>query len=132
MYREDKSIEVGMTQEKNKRKLGAGMEQAVKEYLQAHGFEILEMNYWCRQGEIDIIAREAGYYVFVEVKYRNSEKCGSPAEAVGTAKQKRISMAAGYYLYSHNLGEFTPVRFDVASVLKNKITYYRDAFPFQL
>lgn len=121
-----------MTQEKNKRKLGASIEQAVKEYLIVHGFEILEMNYRCKQGEIDIIAKDAGYYVFVEVKYRNSEKCGSPAEAVGIAKQRRISRAARYYLYSHNLGEFTPVRFDVASVLKNKITYYKNAFTFQV
>lgn len=124
------AVEAGMTEERNKRKLGAKIEQAVKDYLLAHGFEILEMNYRCRQGEIDIIAREDGYYVFIEVKYRNSEKYGTPVEAVGTAKQKRISRAAQYYLYCHDLGEFTPVRFDVAGVLKNKITYYKNAFEF--
>lgn len=119
-----------MKEERNKRKLGAEAEQAVKEYLLAHGFEILEMNYRCRQGEIDIIAKEEGYYVFIEVKYRNSERYGIPAEAVGIAKQKRISRAAQFYLYCHNLGEFTPVRFDVASVMENKITYYKNAFEF--
>lgn len=119
-----------MIEEKNKRKLGAQVEQAVKQYLTAHGFQILEMNYRCKQGEIDIIAMEAGYYVFIEVKYRNSLEYGAPVEAVGTTKQKRISKAAQYYLYSHGLSEFTPVRFDVASVLENKITYYRNAFEF--
>lgn len=121
-----------MIEETNKRKLGTRIEGIVREYLTAHGFEILEMNYRCKQGEIDIVAREDGYYVFVEVKYRNSEKCGTPAEAVGIAKQKRISKVARYYLYCHNLGEFTPVRFDVASVLKNKITYYKNAFEFRI
>ena len=106
------------------------MEQAVKGYLADHGFEILEMNYRCRQGEVDIIAKEQEYYVFIEVKYRNTTKYGLPQEAVGTAKQRRICKAAQYYLYSHNLNEFTPVRFDVAAVLENKITYYKNAFEF--
>ena len=106
------------------------MEQAVKGYLADHGFEILEMNYRCRQGEVDNIAKEQEYYVFIEVKYRNTTKYGLPQEAVGTAKQRRICKAAQYYLYSHNLNEFTPVRFDVAAVLENKITYYKNAFEF--
>ena len=106
------------------------MEQAVKGYIVDHGFEILEMNYRCRQGEVDIIAKEQEYYVFIEVKYRNSTKYGLPQEAVGIAKQRRICKAAQYYLYSHSLNEFTPVRFDVAAVLENKITYYKNAFEF--
>lgn len=115
----------------NKRQLGARIEQMVKTYLTDHGFTILEMNYRCRQGEIDIIAKEGDYYVFVEVKYRNSGKYGFPAEAVGTSKQKRISRAAQYYLYHQGLGEFTPVRFDVASVFRDEITYLRNAFDFR-
>ncbi len=114
----------------NKRKLGGQVEEAVSDYLLAHGFEIIERNYRCRQGEIDIIAKEGGYYVFIEVKYRSKEDYGIPAEAVGTAKQRRISKVALQYLYSHNLGEDTPVRFDVAGVFQNKITYYRNAFAF--
>lgn len=119
-----------MIKESNKRRLGAKVEQVVKGYLAEHGFEILEMNYRCRQGEIDIIAKEQEYYVFIEVKYRNSTKYGLPQEAVGIAKQRRICKAAQYYLYSHSLSEFTPVRFDVAAVLENKITYYKNAFEF--
>lgn len=119
-----------MIKEQNKRKLGAKVEQLVRDYLSAHGFTILEMNYQCKQGEIDIIAKDKEYYVFIEVKYRNSTKYGTPHEAVGIAKQKRISKAAQYYLYSHRLDEATPVRFDVAAVLENKITYYKNAFDF--
>lgn len=119
-----------MINERNKRKLGARIEQTVKEYLLRHGFIILEMNYRCKQGEIDIIAQDEAYYVFIEVKYRSTVKYGAPQEAVGTAKQKRICKAAQYYLYSHNLSEFTPVRFDVAGILENKITYLKNAFDF--
>lgn len=119
-----------MIKANNKRQLGAKVEQLVREYLVMHGFTILEMNYRCKQGEVDIVAKDAIYYVFIEVKYRNSTQYGTPQEAVGYAKQKRISKAAQYYLYSHNLGECTPVRFDVAAVLKNKITYYKNAFDF--
>jgi putative endonuclease len=119
-----------MIREPNKRKLGAKAEQAVREYLSQHGIEIMEMNYRCRQGEVDVIARDDKYYVFIEVKYRNSNRYGSPQEAVGLAKQRRISKAAYYYLYSHGLGENTPVRFDVAAVLEDKITYIKNAFDY--
>lgn len=120
----------GMIKESNKRKLGAQVEQLVSEYLNLHGFTIIEMNYRCKQGEIDIVAKDQEYYVFIEVKYRNNKKYGTPQEAVGIAKQKRISKAAQYYLYSHGLDEATPVRFDVAAVLENKIMYYKNAFEF--
>ena len=121
-----------MLQEKNKRKIGSKVEQAVREYLSGHGFEILEMNYRCKQGEIDIIAKEDLYYVFIEVKYRTSTRYGFPQEAVGLSKQRRICSAARYYLYSNHIGESVPVRFDVAAVLEDKITYIRDAFPFRI
>lgn len=119
-----------MIRQSNRRRIGAEAEQLVKRYLAEHGFKILEMNYRCRQGEIDIIAKEEEYYVFIEVKYRTSTKYGMPQESVGIAKQRRICKAAQYYLYSQSLNEFTPVRFDVAAVLENKIVYYKNAFEF--
>ena len=121
-----------MRPKQNKRKLGAKVEQAVKQYLTERGFVILAMNYRCQQGEIDIVAREESYYVFIEVKYRSSTRYGFPQEAVGFVKQRRVCNAAKFYLYSHNLGESTPVRFDVAAVYKDQITYYKDAFSFCL
>lgn len=116
--------------EMNKRKLGAKAEQTIKDYLEKQGIFVLEMNYRCRQGEVDVIALDGSYYVFIEVKYRNSLRYGLPQEAVDRKKQHRISQTALYYLYSHSLSEDTPVRFDVAAVLGEQIHYIRDAFRF--
>lgn len=119
-----------MTVKRNNREIGTNAEQKVKQYLQSHGIDVLEMNYRCRQGEIDVIAKDQEYYVFIEVKYRNSAQYGYPMEAVDARKQRRISKTAAYYLYSHGLSEYTPVRFDVASLTQSTITYYKNAFEF--
>lgn len=104
------------------------MERKIKEYLEQQEMHILDVNYRCKQGEIDLVAKDGRYYVFIEVKYRSSLRYGAPGEAVGSSKQHRICNAAKYYLYSHHLGDDTPVRFDVASVLGEEITYYKNAF----
>ncbi|MDO5156943.1 MAG: YraN family protein, partial [Eubacteriales bacterium] len=83
-----------MIKEQNKRKLGAKAEQAIKQYLNEHGIVVVEMNYRCKQGEIDVIARDGAYYVFIEVKYRTSLQYGSPQEAVHLKKQRTISKVA--------------------------------------
>ena len=119
-----------MREQYNKRKLGAQVEQFITEYLTEQGFVILEMNYRCRQGEIDIIAKDDTYYVFIEVKYRKSTAYGLPQEAVGFNKQRRICKAAQYYLYEKHLPDTTPVRFDVAAVLDKEVSYLKDAFSF--
>lgn len=116
--------------ETNKRVVGAKAEQLIRDYLSANDYEILEMNYRCKQGEVDIIAKHGKYYVFIEVKYRSSTKYGLPEEAVGIAKQRRISKAALYCLYSHNLPDTTPVRFDVAAILVDTVHYIKDAFSY--
>lgn len=112
----------------NKRQIGSEYETRTVRYMQNQGMEILQRNYRCRQGEVDIIAREDKYLLFVEVKYRKDLKKGYPAEAVTPAKQKRIRQAACYYLYEHHLPEDTPVRFDVAAILGEELQYIRNAF----
>ena len=77
-----------------RRKEGAYYENLVAEYLKTQGYEILEKNYRCRIGEIDLIAKEGETLVFVEVKYRRDDKMGNPKEAVDRKKQKKISMTA--------------------------------------
>lgn len=119
-----------MIRDKNKRRLGATAEQAVRTYLEQHGIAVLKMNYRCRQGEVDVIAKDGDYYIFIEVKYRNSVRYGMPQDAVDMKKQHRISRTALYYLYSHGLGEDTPVRFDVAAIVENKIHYIKNAFDY--
>lgn len=114
----------------NRRSVGTAYERAVGAYLKEQGYEILEYNFRCRQGEIDIIAKEGCYLVFVEVKYRKDEQCGNPFEAVGRKKQQIISRVAAYYCLTHGFGDAAPCRFDVAAVLGNKIKIIRDAFEY--
>lgn len=112
----------------NKRALGGEYEAQAASYLAEQGLEILERNYQNRQGEIDLIARDGSYLVFVEVKYRRDDKKGDPAEAVGYYKQQHIRAAARYYLYQNRYGEDTPCRFDVVAILDGVTRWIRDAF----
>lgn len=112
----------------NRRETGSRYEEAAAAFLKEQGYEILERNYRDRRGEIDIIARDGRYFVFVEVKYRKSTHHGYPEEAVHTGKQEKIRRTAAYYLYTHRLGEETPCRFDVVSVMGQEVMLFRDAF----
>ena len=72
-------------------------------YLAEQGLKITDRNFRCRTGEIDLVARDGEYVVFVEVKYRKDCKEGHPLEAVTAAKQRRIRQAALYFLMERNL-----------------------------
>ena len=116
----------------NKRQLGTVYEQKAAAYLQQQGYEIMECNFRCRMGEIDIIAREGEYLCFVEVKYRSNSRHGSPESAVTSAKQRQISKVAVYYMKRYGYDPYnTPVRFDVIAVTENEIRHIKDAFPYQ-
>lgn len=115
----------------NKRQTGAAYEERAARWLSEKGFVILERNYRCRQGEIDLIARDGRYLVFVEVKYRSGECAGHPAEAVHAQKQYRISRTALYYCYTHRIPEDQPCRFDVVTVLGDQIEHIKNAFELQ-
>ena len=92
----------------------AGEEMAVR-YLKKKGYKILEQNYTCPVGEIDIIARDKKTIVFVEVKTRRSMSYGSARFAITPHKQRKISMAALYYLKSNHQMD-RDARFDVMTV----------------
>jgi putative endonuclease len=77
------------------------------------GYRILEANFRCRFGEIDLIARDGAYLVFIEVKYRSSLKDGDSLEAVNRRKQRKIIRVAEYYLCMHQEKTDLPCRFDV-------------------
>lgn len=115
----------------NKRQTGAGYEALAARWLQERGYEILERNYRCRQGEIDLIARDGRYLVFVEVKYRSRTGAGHPAEAVDARKQERISRTAFYYCYAHGIPETQACRFDVVSILDDRIEHIQNAFAYR-
>ncbi len=93
---------------------GRAGEEHIAKLLKRRGFRIVERNYRCRFGEIDIICEDREYIVFVEVKTREKSGLTSPFEAVTASKQKRLILAAETYLQSH-LGKKQP-RFDVAAV----------------
>lgn len=119
----------GAGEKKNKRQTGAYYEQEAGRYLEQMGYEILEYNYRCRFGEIDIVAKDGEYVVFCEVKYRADGRKGNPLEAVDVRKQKVIFRCAMYYLTEHHL-EDVPCRFDVIGIQgkDGKVTYIKNAF----
>ncbi len=114
----------------SKRSVGTAYEEKAAEYLQSRGYFILCRNFRCRQGEIDLIAREGGYLVFIEVKYRKSAGNGRPEEAVTLEKQRVISRTADYYRLRQGYGEETCCRFDVVAILGEEITLYKNAFSY--
>ncbi len=92
----------------------AGEELAVR-YLKKKGYKVLEQNYACPVGEIDIIARDKKAIVFVEVKTRRSISYGSAKLAITPHKKRKISMTALYYLKSnHQMDQ--DARFDVVTI----------------
>ncbi len=113
---------------RNRRHIGAVFEKKAAVFLQQRGYRILEMNYKCRQGELDLIAHQGRYLVFIEVKYRQNEKNGFPEEAVGFRKQQKVIAAAKYYMYQNKIAEDTPCRFDVVGICGEKIYIIKNAF----
>ena len=106
---------------KNKKQFGNIGEEISSKYLEKIGYKIIKRNFSCRQGEIDIIAKDKNEYVFVEVKTRRNIVFGIPREAVNDNKQKHIFKSTKYYLHIHGLDN-AYVRFDVIEIyfLKNK------------
>lgn len=114
----------------NRRAVGRAYEKKAGAYLAEQGYKIIEYNFCCRSGEIDIIARDGEYLVFVEVKYRADAECGNPLEAVNERKQCAISRTAWYYCLTHGYGEWMPCRFDVVAMQGEEIMLVKNAFEY--
>ncbi|MFG6331607.1 MAG: YraN family protein [Lachnospiraceae bacterium] len=112
----------------NKRAAGARYEEQAARWLTERGFEILTRNFCCRQGEIDLVARDGRYLVFIEVKYRRNGQSGHPAEAVHRNKQRKIAQAAIYYCHKNRISQTQACRFDVVSILGGEVEHIRNAF----
>lgn len=91
-----------------------GEDEAVR-FLKKNGYKIIERNYRCRHGEVDIVAMDGSTLAFIEVKTRASDRFGSPAGSVDAIKQRHITLASMYYIAEKSLGE-VQARFDVVSV----------------
>ena len=106
-------------------------ERTALDYLRARGYHVLERNFRCRGGEVDLIALDGATLVFVEVKLRRSLARGAPLEGVTPVKEARVRKAAQTYLaYSGQV--FNRIRFDVVAVMKSAkksdITHLKAAF----
>ena len=95
---------------------GTKGEDMVCRFLMKEGYQVLKRNYQCRFGEIDIIAENKEYLIFVEVKTRKNKAFGAPEDAVGYYKKKNIFFATKIFLKHHGI-ENKRIRFDVISII---------------
>ncbi|MBO6159617.1 MAG: YraN family protein [Firmicutes bacterium] len=113
---------------KNKRLEGSVYEERAAEWLEEQGLIILERNFRCRQGEIDLIALDEDVLVFVEIKYRRTRNTGFAIEAVNPRKQAVIRRVAQYYLLKKRKSENVPCRFDVLGFDGARVTWIKNAY----
>ena len=106
---------------------GAWGEALAAEFLRKKRYEIVASGYRCRFGEIDLIARNKRFLVFVEVKYRKNLNMGSPFEAVDIRKQQKIRRVCEWFLMEKKLYDI-PVRFDVVGITNDKVELCKNAF----
>ena len=112
----------------NKRSLGKEYEEMTVAFLEGKGYHIIDRNYFCKYGEIDIIAKESDSVVFVEVKYRKNGKMGIPETAVDYNKRVHIKNTAINYLVEKYGTDEISCRFDVVAIMGRQIHLIRDAF----
>ena len=126
----------------NKRRVGAVQEQMAAAFLTQHGVRIVDRNFRNgRAGEIDLIGYDGEVLVFIEVKYRNSVRSGTPEEAVTKTKQLSICRTARFYIANRHLSVEDPMRFDVVAIQpamaddngqeRVAVRWIRNAFPYQ-
>lgn len=112
----------------NQRQVGKEKEELACNYLKDKGYQILAVNYWCREAELDIVAKERDELVFVEVKYRKNDHCGGSKYAVSANKIQKVIRGARYYLHHEKIEAEVPVRFDVIAIQGDQIWHYVHAF----
>ena len=105
-----------------RQEIGKWGENLACKYLEKNNYKIIERNFLCHQGEIDIIAKDRNQreIIFIEVKTRSNLKYGNPAEAVNKEKQRHIKQAAKYYIYRNSLTSLA-IRVDVIEVYIQKL-----------
>ncbi len=110
----------------NRAKGALGEQKAVK-FLKKHHYKILDTNYVCPIGEIDIVAMHKDFLVIIEVKSREDAAFGRPSEAVDEFKQQRLYNLALYYQRDKKLADIS-LRFDVVEILDDEINLIENAF----
>ncbi len=102
-----------------RRVLGARGEALVGDWYVEHGYTILDRNWRCRDGELDLVVERGHVIVFCEVKTRSSDRFGAPVEAITRAKRQRLRVLAAKWLDEHRPA-LRELRFDVASVIRTR------------
>ncbi len=115
-------VDVGTTLE-----TGASAEQAASAELLRSGYRIVERNFRCDAGELDIIARDGEVLVFVEVRSRANPEHGHAAEMVTPRKQRQVARVAAHYLQIRR-PELDECRFDVVAITGGDIEIFKDAW----
>jgi putative endonuclease len=119
---------------REKKELGKKGEEVALRFLKEKGYRIIEKNYVCKMGEMDIIAKEKDTLTFIEVKTRTSTEFGPPQLAITPSKQRQLSKVALSYLNKKQLKD-VKARFDVVAILLGKkgeeIELIKDAFDLQ-
>lgn len=109
---------------------GADAEKSAVKHLKSNGLQLLQRNYRCAAGEIDIVMQDQQELVFVEVRYRSSDQFGGAASSVDSRKQRKLRMTGESFLQRHPSLRFTGCRFDVVAIdgADHRIDWIRDAF----
>jgi putative endonuclease len=110
-----------------RRALGAAGEARAARWYEARGYRIVDRNWRCREGELDLVVVRRGVLVVVEVKTRRSDRFGTPAEAVTPAKQQRLRQLALRYVAATGARPRS-IRFDVVSILAGRLEVVESAF----
>ncbi|WP_258178288.1 YraN family protein [Photobacterium lucens] len=101
----------------NKRQQGQAYERMAEQFLSRHRLKLVERNFSCRSGEIDLIMRQGKCFVFIEVKYRTHRHFGSASEAVNWHKQQKLKRTALFWLQKNGFSiDQTECRFDVVTI----------------
>lgn len=103
--------------------IGKKGEDTAEKYLIKNGYEIIERNFSCRQGEIDIIAKDKDEVIFIEVKTRTNTEYGRPIDSITYFKQNHILKSIKYYLYLNKL-ENEYIRIDVIEIFFKNNKFY--------
>lgn len=111
------------------RRRGQNAESTALAHLQKAGLKLIERNYACRRGEIDLIMQDRDNIALVEVRQRSHSQFGSAAESVTVHKQRRLIAAAGHWLVNHPEHANQALRFDVIGIdADGQLDWIRNAF----
>ena len=113
-------------------KRGQWAEHLAEDYLAKHGLKLIQRNYTCRMGEIDLIMREHDTIIFVEVRYRKNDQYGGGLESIDFRKQKKVKITAMHYLQNNDRNQEHSCRFDAMIITgissEPSINWIKNAF----